>query len=89
MTEYRIELKKWILDTLEKVSDINELKKELMEKYNVETRITENTISYRHPKLKKSIRGEKLGAKCMIETIRDKFIKQRIQNELIKIQNEF
>ncbi|MDU5544723.1 MAG: relaxase/mobilization nuclease domain-containing protein [Clostridium perfringens] len=77
MTEYRMELKKWILDTLDKVSDINEFKNELKEKYNVEIRITEKTISYRHPKLKKSIRGEKIGAKCMITTIRDKFIKHK------------
>ena len=40
MTEYRMELKKWILDTLDKVSDINEFKNELKEKYNVEIRIT-------------------------------------------------
>lgn len=45
----------------EKANDIKEFCKCLKDNYNIETRVTNKTISYKHPDKKKAIRGKKLG----------------------------
>lgn len=41
--------------------DFEDLRKRLLEKYQIETRVTKNTISFSHPDMKRPIRGDKLG----------------------------
>lgn len=45
----------------EKTENIQKLCDYLKEKFNIETRVTKKTISYKHPNKKKPIRGKKLG----------------------------
>jgi len=55
---------------------LEELRRNLKEKYDVETRVTKNTISYRHPTQKKSVRGKRLGENYTKESVLNEFNKQ-------------
>ena len=56
------ELKECIRFTKENTSNIDEFTRYLKNEFNIDTRITKKTISYKHPNKEKPIRGSKLGA---------------------------
>ncbi|MDH2475998.1 relaxase/mobilization nuclease domain-containing protein [Clostridium perfringens] len=84
--EYRIEkrgqetwkgeLREVIELELKKSKSLEEFRENLKEKYNVETRVTKSTISYKHPDQKKSVRGKRLGENYTKERIINEFNKQ-------------
>jgi hypothetical protein len=55
------ELKQCINFAKEKTNNIEEFSEYLKQNFNIETRITNKTISYKHPEKKQGIRGSKLG----------------------------
>ena len=84
--EYRIEkrgqetwkgeLREVIELELNNSNNLEEFIKNLKEKYDVEIRVTKNTISYKHPTQKKSVRGKRLGENYTKERILYEFNKQ-------------
>ena len=83
--EYRIEKRgkeTWkgelreVIDLEKKNSkSLEEFRKNLKEKYDVETRVTKNTISYKHPTQNRAVRGKRLG---------ENYTKESVLNELNK-----
>lgn len=71
------ELRCWIKLSLNKAKNFEEFISILENEYNVKTRVTKITISYRHPNLKKSFREKALG----IKTYRS-YIEEIINKEL-------
>lgn len=57
------ELRCWIKISLNKAKSLDEFILILKNTYNVKTRVTNMTISYRHPNLNKSFREKALGIK--------------------------
>ncbi|MEG0237316.1 relaxase/mobilization nuclease domain-containing protein [Cetobacterium sp.] len=84
--EYRIEkrgqetwkgeLREVIELELKNSKNLEEFRENLKEKYDVETRVTKNTISYKHPTQKKSVRGKRLGENYTKESVLNEFNKQ-------------
>lgn len=84
--EYRIEkrgqetwkgeLREVIELELKKSKNLEEFRENLKEKYDVETRITKNTISYKHPTQKRAVRGKRLGENYTKESVLNEFNKQ-------------
>ena len=74
---WKSELRDVIELELRNSSNLEEFRRNLKEKYEVETRVTKSTISYKHPKCNKSVRGNKLGAIYVKEYIENEFNKQR------------
>lgn len=60
-TSWKDELRQCIDFAKERTNNINEFRQYLKDNFNIETRITNKTISYKHPDKKKPIRGKKLG----------------------------
>lgn len=75
---WKSELRDVIELELRNSRNLEEFRRNLKEKYEVETRVTRSTISYKHPNCNKSIRGNKLGAE---------YVKEYIENELSKQAN--
>ena len=83
--EYRIEkrgqetwkgeLREVIELELKKSKNLEEFRENLKEKYDVETRVTKNTISYKHPTQNRAVRGKRLG---------ENYTKESVLNELNK-----
>lgn len=84
--EYRIEkrgqetwkgeLREVIELELKKSKNLEEFRENLKEKYDVETRVTKNTITYKHPTQNKAIRGKRLGGNYTKESVLNEFNKQ-------------
>lgn len=70
------ELKECIRFTKEKTSNIDEFTRYLKSEFNIDTRITNKTISYKHPNKDKPIRGKKLGADYDKEELINEFIRK-------------
>lgn len=59
-----------------KSKSLEEFRENLKEKYDIETRVTKSTISYKHPEQKKAVRGKRLGENYTKERIINEFNKQ-------------
>lgn len=84
--EYRIEkrgqetwkgeLREVIELELKKSKNLEEFRENLKEKYDVETRVTKNTISYKHPTQNRAVRGKRLGENYIKESVLNGLNKQ-------------
>ncbi len=72
---WKDELRECIDFAKERTKDIDEFRKYLKDNFEVETRLTNKTISYKHPERVKSIRGNRLG---------QNYDKGELENEFIR-----
>lgn len=70
------ELKECINLAKEKTNNIDEFISYLKNEFNIDTRITKKTISYRHPNKEKPIRGSKLGTDYDKGELTNEFIRK-------------
>lgn len=70
------ELKECIRFAKENTSNIDEFTRYLKNEFNIDTRITKKTISYKHPNKEKPIRGSKLGTDYDKEELINEFIRK-------------
>lgn len=70
------ELKECIRFAKENTSNVDEFTRYLKSEFNIDTRITKKTISYKHPNKEKPIRGSKLGADYDKEELINEFIRK-------------
>lgn len=70
------ELKECINIAKEKTNNIDEFTSYLKNEFNIDTRITKKTISYRHPNKEKPIRGSKLGTDYDKGELTNEFIRK-------------
>ena len=70
------ELKKCIEFAKEKTNNLEEFQKYLESNFNIDTRVTNKTISYKHPERSKGIRGNKLGTDYDKEELINGFIRK-------------
>lgn len=71
------ELKQCIELAKEKTKSLEEFREYLKENFDIETRVTKNSISYQHPEKEKPIRGKKLGIDYDKEELEHGFIRQK------------
>ncbi len=75
-TSWKDELRQCIDLAKNKTKNIDELSKYLKKNFDIDTRITNKTISYNHPEKEKAIRGSKLGTNFDKEEIENGFIRK-------------
>ena len=75
-TSWKDELRQCIDLAKDKTKNIDELSKYLKNNFDIDTRITNKTISYKHPEKEKAIRGSRLGTNFDKEEIESGFIRK-------------
>jgi len=75
-TTWKDELRQCIDFSKEKANNFEEFKEYLKKNFEIDTRITNKTISYQHPEKLKPIRGSKLGTKYDKEELENGFIRK-------------
>jgi len=82
ITTWKDELRQCIDFAKERTTNLGELKENLESNFQITTRETKNSISFKHPEQGKAVRGKKLGNKYTKEEINNGFIIE--QNRGIK-----
>ena len=76
ITTWKDELRQCIDFARERSKNLEELKENLKNNFQITTRETKNSISFKHPEQNKSVRGKNLGNKYTKEEIENGFIRQ-------------
>lgn len=75
-TPWKDELRQCIDFSKERANNFEEFKNSLKKNFDIDTRITNKTISYQHPEKAKPIRGSKLGTNYDKEVLENEFIRK-------------
>ncbi len=75
-TTWKDELRQCIDFSKERANNFEEFKNSLKKNFDIDTRITNKTISYQHPEKAKPIRGSKLGTNYDKEALTNEFIRK-------------
>lgn len=84
ITTWKDELRQCIDFGKSQTKNITELKEYLKEHFNIETRETKNSISYKHPEQNKSVRGNKLGGSYTKEGLLNEYNVRQIKSNEIR-----
>ncbi|MBU3114702.1 relaxase/mobilization nuclease domain-containing protein [Clostridium lacusfryxellense] len=76
ITTWKEELRQCVDFARERSNNLEELKENLKSNFEIITRETKNSISFKHPEQGKSVRGKNLGNKYTKEEIENGFIRQ-------------
>ncbi|MGG7153513.1 relaxase/mobilization nuclease domain-containing protein, partial [Clostridium neonatale] len=86
ITTWKDELRQCIDFGKSQTKNIAELKEYLKEHFNIETRETKNSISYKHPEQTKSVRGNKLGGSYTKEGLLNEYNVRQIKSNEIRAE---
>lgn len=86
ITTWKDELRQCIDFGKSQTKNIAELKEYLKEHFNIETRETKNSISYKHPEQNKSVRGNKLGGSYTKEGLLNEYNVRQIKSNEIRAE---
>jgi hypothetical protein len=76
ITTWKDELRQCVDFARKRSNNLEELKENLKENFEIKIRETKNSISFKHPDQGKSVRGKKLGNKYTKEELENGFIRQ-------------
>lgn len=86
ITTWKDELRQCIDFGKSQTKNIAEMKEYLKEHFNIETRETKNSISYKHPEQNKSVRGNKLGGSYTKEGLLNEYNVRQIKSNEIRTE---
>ena len=86
ITTWKDELRQCIDFGKSQTKNIAELKEYLKEHFNIETRETKNSISYKHPEGNRAVRGNKLGGSYTKEGLLNEYNVRQIKSNEIRTE---